>query len=50
MVIRSIVNIDEDKCNGCGQCILACAEGALQIIDGKAKLITDVYCDGLGAC
>jgi Pyruvate/2-oxoacid:ferredoxin oxidoreductase delta subunit len=50
MVIRNMVKIDEDKCNGCGQCIIACAEGALQIIDGKAKLITDEYCDGLGAC
>ena len=48
--MRKIVMIDEDKCNGCGACIISCAEGALQIIDGKAKLISEVYCDGLGAC
>ena len=48
--VRKIVTIDEEKCNGCGNCILACAEGALQIIDGKAKLISEKYCDGLGAC
>lgn len=47
---RSIIEIDEAKCNGCGQCIMACAEGALALVDGKAKLISDVYCDGLGAC
>ena len=47
---RKIVRIDEEKCNGCGACIPACAEGALQIIDGKAKLIGEKYCDGLGAC
>ena len=47
---RKIVRIDEEKCNGCGVCIPACAEGALQIIDGKAKLISEKYCDGLGAC
>lgn len=50
MVLRSIVRIDEEKCNGCGLCIIACAEGALQIVDGKAKLVSDKYCDGLGAC
>lgn len=49
-VIRKIVTIDEARCNGCGACITACAEGALQLIDGKAKLISDTYCDGLGAC
>jgi ferredoxin len=49
-VLRKIVTIDEEKCNGCGSCVPACAEGALQIIDGKAKLIGEVYCDGLGAC
>jgi ferredoxin len=50
MVLRSIVRIDEEKCTGCGLCIPACAEGALQIIDGKARLVKDIYCDGLGAC
>ena len=49
-VKRKIVEIDTERCNGCGQCVPACAEGAMQIIDGKAKLISDVYCDGLGAC
>jgi len=47
---RRIVKIDEDKCDGCGQCIMSCAEGALQIIDGKARLVSDKYCDSLGAC
>lgn len=50
MAVRKIVSIDEDKCNGCGLCIPNCAEGALQIVDGKAKLVKDIYCDGLGAC
>jgi len=50
MVLRSIVRIDEEKCTGCGLCIPACAEGALKIVDGKAKLFSDKYCDGLGAC
>ncbi len=49
-VIRKMVHIDEEKCNGCGLCVPSCAEGALQIIDGKARLVSDVYCDGLGAC
>ncbi len=49
-VMRKIVTIDEERCNGCGLCVPACAEGALQIIDGKAKLISEIYCDGLGAC
>ena len=48
--IRKIIKIDEDKCDGCGLCVPACVEGALQIVDGKAKLISDTYCDGLGAC
>lgn len=47
---RKIVRIDEEKCNGCGNCIPSCAEGALRIIDGKARLVSEVYCDGLGAC
>jgi len=50
VAVRTIVQIDEEKCNGCGQCIPNCAEGALQIIDGKARLVKEVYCDGLGAC
>lgn len=50
MVLRNIVKINEKICNGCGLCIPSCAEGALQIIDGKARLIKDIYCDGLGAC
>lgn len=49
-MLRKIVTIDQDKCNGCGLCIGACHEGALQLIDGKAQLISDAYCDGLGAC
>ena len=48
--IRKIIKIDEDKCDGCGACVLACAEDALQIINGKAKLTSERYCDGLGAC
>jgi Pyruvate/2-oxoacid:ferredoxin oxidoreductase delta subunit len=47
---RKIVQIDEQKCDGCGLCVPSCAEGAIQIIDGKARLVSDVYCDGLGAC
>jgi len=50
MVLRNIVKIDEEKCDGCGQCANACAEGAIKIIDGKAKLVSEIYCDGLGAC
>ncbi|MFX1491526.1 MAG: ATP-binding protein [Promethearchaeota archaeon] len=50
MSVREIIEIDEEKCTGCGECIPNCAEGALQIIDGKAKLIRDDLCDGLGAC
>jgi len=50
MAKRKIVNIDEEKCTGCGLCIPNCAEGALQIVNGKARLVKDIYCDGLGAC
>lgn len=50
MAKREIIQIDEDKCDGCGLCVTGCAEGALAIIDGKARLTSDVYCDGLGAC
>lgn len=49
-MLRKIIQIDEEKCNGCGICIPNCQEGALQIIDGKARLISDSSCDGLGAC
>lgn len=47
---RTIIKINEEKCNGCGQCISGCHEGALQLIDGKAKLVRELFCDGLGAC
>ncbi len=50
MATRKIIHIDEDKCDGCGQCIPGCDEAALEIVDGKAKLVRDIYCDGLGAC
>jgi NAD-dependent dihydropyrimidine dehydrogenase PreA subunit len=50
MVLRKFIEIDEDKCNGCGNCVVDCAEGALQIIDGKARVIKEEFCDGLGAC
>lgn len=50
MSFRKIIKIDEDKCNGCGLCITNCAEGALKIIDGKARVVKDSFCDGLGAC
>ncbi|MEM1485495.1 4Fe-4S binding protein [Oscillospiraceae bacterium PP1C4] len=49
-MIRKIITIDEDKCNGCGLCVNACHEGAIGLIDGKAKLLRDDYCDGLGNC
>lgn len=48
--IRDIVRIDEDLCDGCGVCVPGCAEGAIEIIDGKARLVAEKYCDGLGAC
>jgi Pyruvate/2-oxoacid:ferredoxin oxidoreductase delta subunit len=48
--VRKIIRIDEEKCDGCGQCAEACAEGAIQIVGGKARLVSETYCDGLGAC
>jgi ferredoxin len=47
---RTIINIDESKCDGCGNCVEGCHEGALQMIDGKARLVSELFCDGLGAC
>ena len=49
-MIRRIIHIEEDKCNGCGLCVNACHEGAIELVNGKAKLISDEYCDGLGDC
>ena len=49
-MIRKIIKIDEEKCNGCGACAAACHEGAIQMVDGKAKLTREDYCDGLGDC
>jgi ferredoxin len=49
-MLREVVKIDDERCNGCGECVPACHEGALQIIDGKVRLISDLLCDGLGAC
>ena len=49
-VSRKIIEIDEDLCDGCGECVPSCAEGALEIVDGKARIIEDKLCDGLGAC
>ena len=48
--VRDIIHIDESLCDGCGECILSCAEGALKIIDGKARLVSDTLCDGFGNC
>src|SRR5512137_2013460 len=50
MTKRKIIEIDEEKCTGCGACVTKCAEGALAIVDGKAKVVNEVFCDGLGAC
>ncbi len=49
-ILRKIIEIDEELCDGCGQCVPACEEGAIEIIDGKARLVAEKYCDGLGAC
>lgn len=49
-MVRKIIHIDEEKCNGCGICATACHEGAIDIIDGKAKLVREHFCDGLGDC
>ena len=49
-MVRQIIKIDGDKCNGCGLCVSACHEGAIGLVDGKAKLLRDDYCDGLGNC
>ena len=49
-MVRKIIHIDEEKCNGCGICATACHEGAIEIIDGKAKLVREHFCDGLGDC
>ena len=50
MIIKKVIEIDEEKCIGCGLCIMNCAEGAMAVIDGKAKLISDNLCDGIGNC
>lgn len=49
-MIRKIIRIDDNKCNGCGACAAACHEGAIGMIEGKARLLRDDYCDGLGDC
>ena len=49
-MLRQIIKIDKDKCNGCGLCVTACKEGAIGLVDGKAELLRDDYCDGLGNC
>ena len=49
-MLRDIIKIDNDLCDGCGLCVPNCVEGALQVIDGKVRLISDLFCDGLGAC
>lgn len=49
-MVRRIIHIDDDKCNGCGRCAEACHEGAISMVNGKAKLMRDDYCDGLGTC
>jgi Fe-S-cluster-containing hydrogenase component 2 len=49
-VKRKIIQIDEEKCDGCGQCVPACAEGSLELVDGKVRVVSENLCDGLGAC
>ncbi len=49
-IMRKIIQIDDELCDGCGQCVPSCAEGAIEIVDGKARIVADKYCDGLGAC
>ena len=49
-MLRKIIKIDEEKCNGCGLCVDACHEGAIGLVDGKARLMREDYCDGLGDC
>ena len=49
-LVRNIIRIDENLCTGCGDCVTSCAEGAIQIVGGKARLVGETYCDGLGAC
>jgi MinD superfamily P-loop ATPase len=49
-MLRKIVRIDEEKCDGCGECVPSCAEGAIALVGGKARLAADALCDGLGAC
>ncbi|MFA7172459.1 MAG: 4Fe-4S binding protein [Kiritimatiellia bacterium] len=50
MIKRKIIEIDQEKCDGCGQCVTACHEGAIELVNGKAQLVSDIYCDGLGDC
>ena len=49
-MVRKIITIDEEKCNGCGLCASACHEGAIDVVDGKAKLVRENFCDGFGDC
>lgn len=49
-ITRKIIEIDDELCDGCGQCVPSCAEGAIQMVEGKARLVSEKYCDGLGAC